>query len=156
MVPHDTRYGQLATLETRLGTYRLSLLASVLGCTLGCTGIEYEAADFQVDVLNSQPEGSAQVRLCVAGQVAQTYGAREASPSYAIFGIKRQGVFETTVEVLDEDGELLARSTSIIDSDYVTDELDFCDEVVCLPCEAPGGAITNGEEKWTVAVRFAY
>lgn len=96
------------------------------------------------------------MRLCVAGQLAQAYGARDVEPSYVLFGLRKQGVFEMTLEVLDSDGEIVARKASIIDKNYLVEELDYCDEVVCLPCEAPGGAFLTGDEQWTVAVRFAY
>ena len=142
-------------MEARLGT-RVGLWFSFLLVGTGCTGIEYEEADFQVDFVDRQPENSAQVRLCVAGQLAQTYGARDVEPSYVLFGIRKQGVFETTLEVLDEDGEIVARKAAIMDKNYLLAELDYCEEVVCLPCEAPGGAFLTGDEEWTVAVRFAY
>jgi hypothetical protein len=73
-----------------------------------------------------------------------------------LFGLRKQGVFETTLEVLDASGEIVARKAAIMDNDYLLTELDYCDEVVCLPCEAPGGAFLTGDEQWTVAVRFAY
>lgn len=142
-------------MEARLGT-RVGLCFLLWLTGAGCTGIEYEEADFQVDFTDRQPEASAQVRLCVAGQVAQSYGAREVEPSYVLFGIRRQGVFETTLEILNDEGEMIARKAAIMDRNYLVEQLDYCDEVVCLPCEAPGGSILTGDEQWTVAVRFAY
>lgn len=126
----------------------------VLSWGLGCQALETQPVDYQVDVLDAQPEGVAQVRLCVRNFLMRTQGAREAKPNYLLLGAGDPLSLPLVVELLDANKGLVAQAEVAKLQSYVTTRLNSCENEPCEPCTAPESKAQNGDETWALAVRF--
>ncbi len=121
---------------------------------LACQGLETQPVDFQVDILDPQPDGVAQVRLCVRNFLMRTQGAREANPNYLLAGAGDAFSLPLVVELMDANKALVAQAKVPELQSYVTTRLNSCENEACEPCTAPEAKTQNGDETWALAVRF--
>ena len=119
--------------------------------TGGCGGVDYRAADLQLDLVGELPEDVASVRICVEGVGARVMGARLAG-TYSYPGLPVDAPLDITVNVLDEDGEVLLEAQAPALSGYREEELRECDP--CSACQASGTAADPDGPSWLLALRF--
>jgi hypothetical protein len=125
-----------------------------LSLLCACTGLDTLPVDFQVDVLDAQPQEVAKIRLCLPGVLYQSQGAREADPLYLLRGPNVASDGPLIIELLGAEEELIAQANVPELAAYVTTRLDSCENGECEPCEAPEGIARVGEDTWALAVRF--
>lgn len=140
------------------GLGSVALLALVLG---GCRGVEYRAADLQLDVLERVPDTAETVRICVDGVGEQVFGARF-NGRFALTGLPTGRTYDVSLDALDADGELVGAWRGVVSGYGVADARcqapadDTGDtEPACAPCQAQGGFVQPGEDSWLLAVHFS-
>jgi hypothetical protein len=126
--------------------------AIAAGVLLGCAANPQRVADLQLE-LGPQPEGAAQVRICVAGVGERTVGAR-LTGLYALPGLPADAPLDVWVDVLDPEEELLVQGSTRELDGWAQGVLADCTITVCTPCAAEGG-FSIGEEDWLLVVRFS-
>ncbi len=124
------------------------LTALLLGA---CGGVEYRAADLQLDLAGELPLETHSVRICVEGVGARGMGARLAG-TYSYPGLPVGEPLDITVDVLGEDGEVLLEAQAPALSGYREEELRECDP--CSACQATGTAADPDGPSWLLALRF--
>ena len=125
-------------------------VAGLLLAVAACARTDYEPVDVQVDVEAPLPEDAAQVRLCVEGGVARTFGA--ADGIFALTGVRPEPVPVLEVQAMDgEDAILGAAGPVTLDTGYTSVPWAACDS--CEPCIG-GGDPAPEETAWVVGVRF--
>ena len=146
-------------METFLGSrigFSLGRLMFLMGLFAACASLETTPVDYQIDILEPQPEGVAQVRLCVREVIRNTQGAREVAPNYLLSGSGDVFFLPLVVELLDENKVILAQAEVPELQSYVTTSLNSCQNGECEPCTAPEANSQYGEKTWALAVRFQY
>ena len=125
----------------------------ILALLFSCTPLETRPADLQVDFFEDQPEETAEVRICVDGVGEWTEAARLRG-SYAFTGIPSGDPVDVGVDLLDEEGALLAVGRLEGVDGYVEGELEDCQlsEEGCTPCAALENR--TQEDAWVLAIRF--
>ena len=141
-----------AFLGSRVGHFVARWMLLALG--LACQGLETQPVDYQVDILDPQPHGVAQVRLCVRNFLMRTQGARETNPNYLLAGAGDAFSLPLVVELMDANKALVAQAKVPELQSYVTARLISCENEACEPCTAPEAKTQNGDETWALAVRF--
>jgi hypothetical protein len=120
---------------------------------IGCQGSPATLVDLQLDVRDSLPSAAASVRICITDGVSARFAA--ASGSYAVSGLAVSVVHEVTVDVMDLDDELIAKTPPILlNYPYNEVELDSCDAGDCVPCTVSGEIPAEGEWTQILGVRF--
>ena len=126
--------------------------AIAAGLLLGCAVNPERAADLQLE-LGPQPEGAAQVRICVEGVGERTVGAR-GTGLYALPGLPVDAPVDVQVDVLDDEEGLLVQGGAMELDGWAQGALVDCTIEACTPCAAEGG-FSKGEEDWLLVVRFS-
>lgn len=127
----------------------------VLLILLACAENTLKQAELQLDIDGLQPNAAHQVRTCVSSAGERVVGAR-LTGRYAFPGLPVDALVDVGVDVLAEDGEILAQA-SVGDLDgFGQAMLVDCtiNETNCLPCEGLGSPVEEGEDTWLLVVRF--
>jgi len=125
------------------------LLALLMGCP---APIDYRRADLHVDLPGLVDPEAATVRVCVDGVGSRSFGARLAG-RVALTGIPAGEPVDVVVDVLDDDGALMAQGYADDVDGWIQGELDE-DCEGCEPCQAEGSFAAPEEDSWVLAVRF--
>jgi hypothetical protein len=122
---------------------------------LACAGNTFTQAALQLDIEGAQPLEALQVRTCVSSAGERVVGAR-LTGRYAFPGLPADVFVDVGVDVLGEEGEVLAQATLKELDGFGQATLVDCtiDETNCLPCEGQGTPVENGDEAWLLVVRF--
>ena len=134
------------------GVMAAGFQAVAAGLLLGCAANPQREADLQLE-LGTQPEGAAQVRICVEGVGERTLGAR-GTGLYALPGLPAGAPVDVKVDVLDAEQGLLAQGIAVELDGWAQGALVDCTIEACTPCAAEGG-FSIGEEDWLLVVRFS-
>jgi hypothetical protein len=118
--------------------------------------LDITPVDYQIDVLEPQPDDVAQVRLCVREVIRNTQGAREFAPNYLLSGSGDVFSLPLVVELLDENKVVLAQAEVPELQSYVTTSLNSCQNGPCETCPAPEANSQYGDKTWALAVRFQH
>jgi hypothetical protein len=121
----------------------------------GCEGVEYRAAELQLDVLERVPDSAETVRICVDGVGEQVFGARF-NGRFAVTGLPTGRTYDVAIDALDADGELVGAWSGVV-SGYGVGDARCSDDtgMACEPCDAQGGFVQPGEDSWLLAVHFS-
>jgi hypothetical protein len=144
-----------AFVGSRVG-FSLGRLMFLMALFTACSSLDIRPVDYQIDILDVQPDDVAQVRLCVREVVRNTQGARELAPSYFLSGSGNVVSLPLVVELLDENKVLLAQAEVPELKSYVTTSLNSCQNDQCETCKAPEANSQYGDKTWALAVRFQY
>jgi hypothetical protein len=117
----------------------------------GCGEPDYRAADIQLDLTGDPPNGAASLRICVDGVGQRVLGYRLAG-SYSYPGLPADEPLDVRVDVLDDQGEVLAQGQALSLAGYTEEVLLEC--VQCEACEASGSAADPDGASWLLAVRL--
>ncbi len=118
----------------------------------GCGEPDYRPADLQLDLVGELPLDAEYVRLCVGGVGQKVLGYR-LSNTYSFAGLPIGVPVDVQVDVLDIDGEVLARGQAPALAGYTEQVLAEC--LGCEPCEASGTAADPDGDSWLLAVRLS-
>lgn len=116
-----------------------------------CARETYDVADLQVDVTAPLPAAAENLRMCVSEHGDLRVGAGNGRMAFT--GIRADTQVVVTLDVLDEDGALIASMAPASlgpDVRYTTTALLDPAE----PCTAEGDIAEAGADTWLLALRF--
>lgn len=137
----------------------LRQLAALCVLAQGC-GAPFTPVDLHVDLDGDQPAEAAFVRLCVAGGAERQYGS--SSGRYVLTGLVAEGPVVLTVDLLDEDEEVIGRfgPEEIREEHHVVPPGDCETPVVddrppcAVPCTGGPEIPAENEESRVLGARF--